>query len=202
MTSLTRPVLRLRSKRPGYGANIACSAGGQRKRRSFSRPHLPASHQGAPGTLSAWKCGAYIQGVYTATFHVNPGPGGGLLAFSWTVNNGRSQTNENLTINPGQSKSTSSLSKTSDEKQRAVPRTTLVDFSAPYVLLCLLLSLALFPDCPCLSCVIGARRKLQRSVIHRTEAQTQPVTQVVLVHLPWIPGTLTRHRVACTLHVA
>ncbi len=58
-----------------------------------------------PGTLSTWKCGAYIQVVYTATFHVNPGPGGGLIAFSWTVNNGRSQTNEQLTIIPGQSKS-------------------------------------------------------------------------------------------------
>ncbi len=58
-----------------------------------------------PGTLSPWKCGAYIQVVYTATFHVTPGPGGGIMAFSWTVNNGRGQTNEKLTIIPGQSKS-------------------------------------------------------------------------------------------------
>ena len=56
-----------------------------------------------PTTVSLWKCGSYIQVVYNAVFHVVSGPGGGTISFSYTVNNGRSQTFEKLTILPGQS---------------------------------------------------------------------------------------------------
>jgi hypothetical protein len=55
-----------------------------------------------PTTVSTWKCGSYIQVVYNAVFHVVSGPGGGTISFSYTVNNGRSQTFEKLTILPGQ----------------------------------------------------------------------------------------------------
>ncbi len=55
-----------------------------------------------PSTVSLWKCGSYIQVVYNAVFHVNSGPNGGTIVFSYTVNNGRSQTSEKLTILPGQ----------------------------------------------------------------------------------------------------
>lgn len=55
-----------------------------------------------PTTSSTWKCGSYIQVVYTATFHVVSGPNGGTIVFSYTVNNGRSQTSEKITILPGQ----------------------------------------------------------------------------------------------------
>ncbi len=55
-----------------------------------------------PGTTSLWKCGSYIQVVYNAVFHVVSGPNGGTIVFSYTVNNGRSQTSEKLTILPGQ----------------------------------------------------------------------------------------------------
>ena len=55
-----------------------------------------------PSTVSLWKCGSYIQVVYNAVFHVNSGPNGGTIVFSYTVNNGRSQTPEKLTILPGQ----------------------------------------------------------------------------------------------------
>lgn len=55
-----------------------------------------------PSTVSLWKCGSYIQVVYNAVFHVNSGPNGGTIVFSYTVNNGRSQTFEKLTILPGQ----------------------------------------------------------------------------------------------------
>jgi len=53
-------------------------------------------------TTSTWKCGSYIQVVYTAVFHVVSGPNGGTIVFSYTINNGRSQTPEKLTILPGQ----------------------------------------------------------------------------------------------------
>ena len=56
----------------------------------------------SPTTVSLWKCGSYIQVVYNAVFHVVSGPNGGTIAFSYTVNNGRSQTMEKLTILPGQ----------------------------------------------------------------------------------------------------
>ena len=55
-----------------------------------------------PANVSIWKCGSYIQVVYNAVFHVVSGPNGGTISFSYTVNNGRSQTFEKLTIIPGQ----------------------------------------------------------------------------------------------------
>jgi hypothetical protein len=55
-----------------------------------------------PTTVSLWKCGSYIQAVYNAVFHVDSGPNGGTIVFSYTLNNGRSQTFEKLTIIPGQ----------------------------------------------------------------------------------------------------
>jgi hypothetical protein len=58
-----------------------------------------------PTTTSLWKCGSYIQVVYNAVFHVVSGPNGGTIVFSYTLNNGRSQTMEQLTILPGQQQS-------------------------------------------------------------------------------------------------
>ncbi len=55
-----------------------------------------------PTTTSTWKCGSSIQVVYNAVFHVVSGPNGGTIVFSYTLNNGRSQTMEKLTILPGQ----------------------------------------------------------------------------------------------------
>ena len=55
-----------------------------------------------PSTTSLWQCGSYIQVVYNAVFHVVSGPNGGTIVFSYTLNNGRSQTMEKLTIIPGQ----------------------------------------------------------------------------------------------------
>ena len=55
-----------------------------------------------PTTVSLWKCGSYIQVVYNAVFHVVSGPNGGTIVFSYTLNNGRSQTSEKLTIIPSQ----------------------------------------------------------------------------------------------------
>lgn len=56
----------------------------------------------SPATLTTWTCGSFIQVVYSATFHVVSGPAGGVIDFSYTINNGRSQTPERLTIIPGQ----------------------------------------------------------------------------------------------------
>jgi len=55
-----------------------------------------------PSTTSIWTCGSSIQVVYNAIFHVVSGPQGGTIDFSYTVNNGRSQMMEKLTIIPGQ----------------------------------------------------------------------------------------------------
>lgn len=55
-----------------------------------------------PSTTSLWKCGSYIQVTYNAVFHVVSGSNGGTIVFSYTLNNGRSQTPEKLTILPGQ----------------------------------------------------------------------------------------------------
>ena len=55
-----------------------------------------------PSTTSLWTCGSFIQVVYNAVFHVVSGPNGGTIVFSYTINNGRSQTMAKLTILPGQ----------------------------------------------------------------------------------------------------
>ncbi len=55
-----------------------------------------------PSTLSLWTCGSSIQVVYNAVFHIAPGSKGGTIVFSYTINNGRSQMMEKLTILPGQ----------------------------------------------------------------------------------------------------
>ncbi len=55
-----------------------------------------------PANVSIWNCGSYIQVIYNAVFHVVSGPNGGTISFSYTVNKGRSQTFEKLTIIPGQ----------------------------------------------------------------------------------------------------
>jgi hypothetical protein len=55
-----------------------------------------------PNTTSLWTCGSSIQVVYNAVFHVVSGPNGGTIVFSYTINNGRSQTMEKLTILPSQ----------------------------------------------------------------------------------------------------
>ncbi len=55
-----------------------------------------------PGTTSLWTCGSSIQVVYNAVFHIAPGSNGGTIVFSYTVNNGRSEMMEKLTILPGQ----------------------------------------------------------------------------------------------------
>jgi hypothetical protein len=55
-----------------------------------------------PSTLSLWTCGSSIQVVYNAVFHIVSGSNGGTIVFSYTVNNGRSQMAEKLTILPGQ----------------------------------------------------------------------------------------------------
>ncbi len=54
-----------------------------------------------PGTLSLWTCGSSIQVVYNAVFHIVSAQTKGLV-LSYTINNGRSQTMEKLTILPGQ----------------------------------------------------------------------------------------------------
>ena len=59
----------------------------------------------SPTTLKTWKCGDHIQVVYHATFNVSSGPSGGTMLFAWTINNGRGQTNAQLTIIPGQTRS-------------------------------------------------------------------------------------------------
>jgi hypothetical protein len=58
-----------------------------------------------PADLSTWTCGSTIQVIYNAVFHVNSGPTGGTITFSYTSDNGMSQTDAVLTIIPGQNTS-------------------------------------------------------------------------------------------------
>jgi predicted thioesterase len=55
-----------------------------------------------PGSLAGLSCGTNLTVTYTALFHVIPNSVGGTVQFTYTVNNGRSQTPASITFNPGE----------------------------------------------------------------------------------------------------
>ena len=55
-----------------------------------------------PGSISGIACGTKETVTYTADFHVVPNSVGGTVQFTYTVNNGRSQTPASITFNPGE----------------------------------------------------------------------------------------------------
>ncbi len=56
----------------------------------------------SPASIQGRACGTPIVVTYTATIHVAPGGPGGVVQFSYTVNNGRGQTPASITFAPGQ----------------------------------------------------------------------------------------------------
>jgi hypothetical protein len=55
-----------------------------------------------PGSIMNMSCGTNLTVIYTALFHVNPNSAGGIVHFSYTVNNGRGQTPASITFSPGE----------------------------------------------------------------------------------------------------
>ena len=51
-----------------------------------------------PNTIAGKLCGSSASFTYTATFHVPAGTAGGTIQFSYTLNNGRSQTNASVNV--------------------------------------------------------------------------------------------------------
>jgi len=56
----------------------------------------------SPASIQGMACGTPVVVTYTATIHVAPGGPGGVVQFSYTVNNGRGQTPASITFAPGQ----------------------------------------------------------------------------------------------------
>ena len=56
----------------------------------------------SPESIANMSCGTNLTVTYTALFHVNPNSAGGIVHFSYTVNNGRGQTPASMTFNPGE----------------------------------------------------------------------------------------------------
>ncbi len=56
----------------------------------------------SPSSIQGMACGTSVVVTYTATIHVAPNSPGGTVQFSYTVNNGRSQTPASVTFSPGQ----------------------------------------------------------------------------------------------------
>jgi hypothetical protein len=56
----------------------------------------------SPTSLNGDACGTTLTVTYTATFHFPAGNAGGTVAFDYTMNNGRSQTAAQLSVQPGQ----------------------------------------------------------------------------------------------------
>lgn len=56
----------------------------------------------SPQTLSGYACGANVTVTYTATFHFPVNNPGGQVAFQYTTDNGRGDTQDSLTVQPGQ----------------------------------------------------------------------------------------------------
>jgi hypothetical protein len=63
----------------------------------------------SPQSITGISCGATITVTYTATFHLVPNGPGGTIQFLYTWNNGRSSTNESITVGPGQTTATYSF---------------------------------------------------------------------------------------------
>lgn len=55
----------------------------------------------APASIAGIACGTNLTVTYTATIHVVANSGGGIVQFSYTVNNGRGQTPASVTFDPG-----------------------------------------------------------------------------------------------------
>ena len=55
-----------------------------------------------PTSIAGITCGTNLTVTYTATFHVPSNRAGGIVQFSYTVNNGRGQTPASITFNPGE----------------------------------------------------------------------------------------------------
>lgn len=56
----------------------------------------------SPKSLNSYACGTTVTVTYTATFHFPANNAGGQVAFQYTTNNGRSNTQAGLTVQPGQ----------------------------------------------------------------------------------------------------
>jgi hypothetical protein len=56
----------------------------------------------SPASIQGMACGTPVVVTYTATIHVAPGGPGGVVQFSYTINNGRGQTPASITFAPGQ----------------------------------------------------------------------------------------------------
>lgn len=56
----------------------------------------------SPKSLNGYACGANVTVTYTATFHFPANNPGGQVAFQYTTDNGRGDTQDSLTVQPGQ----------------------------------------------------------------------------------------------------
>lgn len=54
-----------------------------------------------PNSIAGKVCGSSASFTYTATFHIPANTAGGTIQFSYTLNNGRSQTNASVAVSPG-----------------------------------------------------------------------------------------------------
>ena len=64
----------------------------------------------SPSSIAGSVCGTSTTFTYTATFYVPAGTGGGTIQFSYTLNNGRAQTNASVAIAAGQTTQTYTFS--------------------------------------------------------------------------------------------
>ncbi len=60
----------------------------------------------SPTSIAGMTCGSSASFTYTAVFHIPAQTAGGAIKFSYTLNNGRSQTDSSVTINPGETSKT------------------------------------------------------------------------------------------------
>lgn len=63
----------------------------------------------SPTSIQGLACGTPIVVTYTATIHIAPNSPGGTVQFSYTINNGRGQSNASLTFAPGETSKTFSF---------------------------------------------------------------------------------------------
>ncbi len=111
LLSLCLVVLSLSACGANSGANAPTGSPTSAPARSPTPAPTPFTVTGvdlsvSPASVAGMTCGSSASFTYTAVFHIPAHTAGGVIQFSYTLNNGRSQTDSSMTVGPGETSKT------------------------------------------------------------------------------------------------
>ena len=85
-----------------------------------------------PASIAGAACGSSASFTYTATFHIPAHTAGGVIQFAYSLNNGRSQTPDSVTVSAGQTSATTTFTSSGDlPADHTYPAPALVMVTSP-----------------------------------------------------------------------